>query len=130
MFATHYHELTELADVREGVHNLSVAAAEDGNDVVFLHNILEGPASKSYGIHVARIAGIPEGIRREASKKLRELEKGEISSASDEQLTFIENAGMNDERYARLEEKLRNIDVNVMTPVEALIKLQELKEEI
>jgi len=135
MFATHYHELTELADEQEGIHNLSVAAAEDGNDVVFLHNIIEGPASKSYGIHVARIAGIPETIRSAARKKLRELESVELMSSPakrpDEQISFMPDEVRNadDSRYSRLAEKLRSMDINTMTPVAALVALQEIIEE-
>ena len=135
MFATHYHELTELAAGHEGIHNLSVAAAEDGNDVVFLHNIIEGPASKSYGIHVARIAGIPETIRSAARKKLRELESVELMTSTEEkpaeQISFMPDE-VNDarsEKYSRIEAKLRSIDINTMTPVAALVALQEITEE-
>ena len=141
LFATHYHELTELADECEGIHNLSVAAAEDGNDVVFLHNIIEGPASKSYGIHVARIAGIPETIRNSAKLKLKELESGEDShrkkkEESSEQLSFIadelknEAANADAARYRQLAAKLRSMDINRMTPVAAMVALQELTEDV
>ena len=140
MFATHYHELTELENEREGIHNLSVAAAEDGNDVVFLHNIIEGPASKSYGIHVARIAGIPEVIRREARHKLNELEtlsaevRGDAAGRS-EQISFMSDElaeeGINADaaKYRHLASKIGEIDINTMTPVSALVKLQEIIEE-
>ena len=140
MFATHYHELTELEDEKEGVHNLSVAAAEDGNDVVFLHNIIEGPASKSYGIHVARIAGIPEVIRRDARAKLNELEafSAEVrgnSAAASEQISFMsdelaeEGRNADAAKYRHLASKISEIDINTMTPVSALVKLQEIIEE-
>ena len=140
MFATHYHELTELENEREGIHNLSVAAAEDGNDVVFLHNIIEGPASKSYGIHVARIAGIPEVIRRDARRKLNELEtlsaevRGDTAGRS-EQISFMSDElaeeGINADaaKYRHLASKIGEIDINTMTPVSALVKLQEIIEE-
>ena len=140
MFATHYHELTELEDEKEGIHNLSVAAAEDGNDVVFLHNIIEGPASKSYGIHVARIAGIPEVIRRDARHKLNELEtlsaevRGDVIARS-EQISFMSDElaeeGINTDaaKYRHLASKISEIDINTMTPVSALVKLQEIIEE-
>jgi len=140
MFATHYHELTELEDEKEGIHNLSVAAAEDGNDVVFLHNIIEGPASKSYGIHVARIAGIPEVIRRDARHKLNELEalsaevRGEAAGRS-EQISFmseeLKEEGLNADaaKYRHIASKISEIDINTMTPVSALVKLQEIIEE-
>lgn len=141
MFATHYHELTELADEQEGIHNLSVAAAEDGNDVVFLHNIIEGPASKSYGIHVARIAGIPEVIRSNARKKLKELESVELMSSVStkevsEQLTFLPEElrdGYSDpdaEKYRALRSKISAMDINKMTPVAALVALQDIIEEV
>ena len=139
MFATHYHELTDLEDEKEGIHNLSVAAAEDGNDVVFLHNIIEGPASKSYGIHVARIAGIPESIRKDARHKLKELEamsaeaRGE-SSPESEQISFMsdelaeEGIAADAAKYRALASKIGGMDVNTMTPVAALVALQEIIE--
>ncbi len=140
MFATHYHELTELENEKEGIHNLSVAAAEDGNDVVFLHNIIEGPASKSYGIHVARIAGIPEVIRRDARHKLNELEalSAEVrgdNSVRSEQISFMsdelveEGISADAAKYRHLASKISEIDINTMTPVSALVKLQEIIEE-
>ena len=141
MFATHYHELTDLEGEKEGIHNLSVAAAEDGNDVVFLHNIIEGPASKSYGIHVARIAGIPEVIRKDARHKLNELEtlsaevRGDTAERS-EQISFMndelaeEGVSADAAKYRHLASKLKEIDINTMTPVSALVKLQEIIGEI
>ena len=140
MFATHYHELTDLESETEGIHNLSVAAAEDGNDVVFLHNIIEGPASKSYGIHVARIAGIPEVIRKNARQKLNELEAlsaevhGDAAEKS-EQISFMsdelaeEGIAADAAKYRHLASKISEIDINTMTPVSALVKLQEIIEE-
>lgn len=141
MFATHYHELTELSELSESVHNLSVAAAEDGNDVVFLHNILEGAASKSYGIHVARIAGIPKEIRSAAKVKLAELESGEMranktSDKSSEQISFmpdeVKEQGIDPDadRFRYIRNMTKDIDVNRMTPVAAMVKLQEILEEI
>ena len=140
MFATHYHELTGLEDEKEGIHNLSVAAAEDGNDVVFLHNIIEGPASKSYGIHVARIAGIPEVIRKDARHKLDELEtfSAEVRGNSidrSEQISFMsdelaeEGISADAARYRHIKSKISEININTMTPVSALVKLQEIIEE-
>ncbi len=140
MFATHYHELTELEDEQQGIHNLSVAAAEDGNDVVFLHNIIEGPASKSYGIHVARIAGIPEVIRSEARRKLKELESTELSGRKAEaetgQMSFMDNELADEaikadaEKLRKIASKLNETDINRMTPVAALVKLQEIIDDI
>ena len=140
MFATHYHELTELADTHDNIRNLSVAVSEDGSDVIFLHNIVDGPASKSYGIHVARIAGVPEEIRKAARVKLRELESGEPAPRSSQdgsvQLSFIPEgfsmAELREEpdRYEKVIDKIRNLDVNVMTPLAALNTLQDLIDEV
>ncbi len=76
LFATHYHELTVLADRLPGVRNLNVDVAEENGTIVFLHKIVEGSASRSYGIHVARLAGVPEPVLTAAESKLRELEEG------------------------------------------------------
>ena len=139
MFATHYHELTALADSYGNIHNLSVAVSEEGSNVVFLHNIIEGSASKSYGIHVARIAGIPEPIRKAARIKLNELESQqpkdpEKTGFVNEQLSFLPEI-MNDpdpdaERYRSLAGKIKSIDINTMTPVAALVALQDIIEEV
>lgn len=138
MFATHYHELTDLEDEQEGIHNLSVAAAEEGNDVVFLHNIIEGPASKSYGIHVARIAGIPEVIRNTAKIKLKELEENSPSrfgAKISEQISFVnkeladEAISADAEKFRLIAAKLSETDINRMTPVAALVVLQDIIEE-
>ena len=130
MFATHYHELTELAELKEGICNYSVAVAEDGNDVVFLHNIIEGSASKSYGIHVARIAGVPASIREAASIKLRELEAmGNISSVSNIKVSegFTDNNyGDVSDKYHKLKSKIESIDINNLTPMQAINRLQDL----
>ena len=130
MFATHYHELTELADIRDGICNLSVAVAEDGNDVVFLHNIIEGSASKSYGIHVARIAGVPASIREAAGIKQKELESiglssNYLNSKRSDDLTN-NNYSKVIEEYRVLKEKIRSIDINNLTPMQAINILQDL----
>lgn len=137
MFATHYHELTELADAHDNIKNLSVAVSEDGSDVIFLHNIVDGPASKSYGIHVARIAGVPEEIRKAARIKLRELESGKApGEGTSVQMSFIPEgfsmAELREEpdRYGKVIDKIRSLDINVMTPVAALNTLQDLIDEV
>lgn len=141
MFATHYHELTELEEQSDGVHNLSVAAAEDGSDVVFLHNILDGAASKSYGIHVASIAGIPQEIRSAARVKLAELESigaaaEKASAGASEEISFqpdeIKEEGIDPDadRYRQLKKHVKDIDINRMTPVAAMVRLQEILEEL
>jgi DNA mismatch repair protein MutS len=74
LFATHYHELTVLSDKIKGVQNLNVDVSEENGSIVFLHKIVEGPASRSYGIHVAKLAGVPENVLKSAQKKLDQLE--------------------------------------------------------
>jgi len=127
MFATHYHELTELATKYDNIQNLSVAVAEEGSNVVFLHNIVDGPASKSYGIHVAKIAGVPEIIRRNARLKLKELESGQsIVQPASEQLSFFAesfdgiNTEKDDSKAKELINKIAGLDINVMTPLKAM----------
>ena len=133
MFATHYHELTELADLSEGICNLSVAVAEDGNDIVFLHNIVEGSASKSYGIHVARIAGVPSEIRTAAGIKLKQLEAVELASkpsnakVSGELTDNDYGKDVNTAGYNELIDKIESIDINNLTPLQAINRLQEIK---
>ena len=145
MFATHYHELTDLSETCDNVHNLSVAVSEEGSNVVFLHNIVDGPASKSYGIHVARIAGVPEEIRKSARIKLRELEAGESARPASQkntrsaQISFIpEGFSMADltlsneknARYEAIISRIRDLDINVMTPLAAMNTLQDLIDEV
>ena len=133
MFATHYHELTVLESRFANVKNLSVAVSEQGSDVVFLHKISEQPASKSYGIHVAKIAGVPAEIRRKASTKLRELESDSgTSPLTSDQISFF---GQNfesseDGRYDDVVDDIKSIDLNNITPMDAMIKLKELQHKI
>lgn len=138
MFATHYHELTSLSASCPTVHNLSVAVAEDNSNIVFLHNIVDGPASKSYGIHVAKIAGIPAEIRNSAIAKLRELEAGENSNKGVQLslLTLEEPEYPQEEADCeiieaalRLTDRIADTDVNVLTPLKAMNLLAEIIEE-
>lgn len=143
MFATHYHELTQLEEVNSHIKNLSVSVSEDGENIVFLHNIVEGPASKSYGIHVAKIAGIPADIRKRARVMLSELEKNsnhikinEDNSPYNEQLTLIDKELIYQNEISKYDEECRNfiknivkIDINNLTPVAAMNKLNEIIDE-
>ena len=129
LFATHYHELTQLASSLPGVRNFSVAVAEDGNDVVFLHRIVPGGADKSYGVHVARLAGLPQGVINRAWEVLTDLESQGSSSrtrranpAPSQQLALFDPG-------SGLADTVRALDVPNMTPLEALNKLYELQEQ-
>jgi len=128
LFATHYHELCVLADDRGGVANVNVAAQEYGDDVVFLHKLVAGSANRSYGIAVARLAGVPELVLARAKERLAELERraGEGGDDADRpQLDLFP-----ERPPAPLVEALRAIDVERMTPVEALVALSRLKDHL
>ncbi len=123
LFATHYHELTQLADLLPGVRNYNVAVSEADDKVVFLHKIVPGGADRSYGIHVAQLAGLPAPVIQRATEIMAELEKtsGRAVSinphAAQQAALFPESSPILDE--------LREIDANSLSPVEALNKLFE-----
>jgi DNA mismatch repair protein MutS len=130
LFATHYHELTALAGFLPRVRNYNVAVADEGGRVVFLHRILPGGADRSYGIHVAQLAGLPRSVVVRAHEILEELE-----STRDGEMRV--GRGRGTERSTQLglfgpEDSLRKeigaLDINGMTPVEAMTKLYELVE--
>ncbi|TYO99701.1 DNA mismatch repair protein MutS [Geothermobacter ehrlichii] len=137
LFATHYHELTDLALTRERVENYNVAVKEWNDQIVFLRRIVKGGASHSYGIQVARLAGLPPAVIDRAKEVLRNLEAGEfvgegvprLSRGKREQVREADQlplfaAGGDD----RLRQKLEEIDIEVLTPLEALNTLAELKK--
>ena len=129
LFATHYHELTQLAASLPGVRNFSVAVAEEGSEVVFLHRIIPGGADKSYGVHVARLAGLPQGVINRAWEVLTDLEsqvgnsrRRATRAAPSQQLALFAPG-------SELADTVRGLDVPNMTPLEALNKLYELQEQ-
>ena len=133
MFATHYHELTVLENKYSNIKNLSVAVSEQGSDIVFLHKISEQPASKSYGIHVAKIAGVPSEIRKKAASKLRELESGSSSSPlSSDQISFFGHSIVSDEEneYEEVIDEIKDVNLNNITPMEAMLKLKEIQDKV
>ncbi|MEK8090394.1 DNA mismatch repair protein MutS [Thermithiobacillus plumbiphilus] len=123
LFATHYFELTELADTLPGVANVHLSATEHGQDVVFLHSVREGPASQSYGLAVARLAGVPAMVLTRAREKLQALEQGELPRPTrvQDQLELFAPS-----RHPALS-TLEDIDPDRMTPREALDALYRLK---
>ncbi len=131
LFATHYHELTELAGVLPGVRNLHVAVKEWGEGIVFLHRIVEGPTDKSYGIHVAQIAGIPREVVERSRVILKRLEAltlaaGKPRAGDLAQLALFPMPAAPAEDPLRQE--LAGLDPDRLTPLEALKKLAELRE--
>ena len=130
IFATHYHELTQLADELGAVRNYTVDVREIGDEVLFLHRLRPGGADRSYGIEVGRLAGLPPSVLGRARAILRLLEGGhlvasrvpEVSTRADEQL------GLFLPRPDPVVERLRTLDTNSMTPLQALAELAELAE--
>jgi len=129
LFATHYHELVELASSLPHVRNYNVAVAEEGDHVVFLHKIIPGGADRSYGIHVAQLAGLPKPVIRRAQELLRELESGAHAHIQSPQPKREESAQLSlfVERDPVLD-ALKALDVNSLSPLEALTKLYELQK--
>jgi DNA mismatch repair protein MutS len=130
LFATHYHELTMLAEKLPRVRNLRVGVKEAAGGIVFLHNIEPGAASKSYGIEVARLAGLPAAVIERAKRVLRQHEKLERQSVQVEtdpepmQLTMFTPLSQ------RIVDRLEAVDVNSLTPLQALNLLEELQQEL
>ncbi|MEZ4646922.1 MAG: DNA mismatch repair protein MutS [Chloroflexota bacterium] len=127
LFATHYHELVGLADMLPLVSNYNVAVAEEGDKVVFLHQIVPGGADRSYGIHVAQLAGLPRDVINRANEILQELERhAPTTSVEPSRFTSSQQMALFPESSPFLDE-LRELDVNSMTPLEAINKLYEWK---
>lgn len=134
LFATHFHELTALADEHTGVKNYNVSVKEWKDEIIFLHKIVPGSTDDSYGIYVAKLAGVPPAVIGRAKKILGELETQShlkerltIKSSGEKQISLF-NAP--DPETQRLKEKIKAIDVNTITPLEALNRIQELKNII
>jgi DNA mismatch repair protein MutS len=123
LFATHYHELTQLAELLPGVRNYNVAVSEADGKVVFLHKIVPGGADRSYGIHVAQLAGLPRPVIQRAGEILRELEKSSGQAVRVNPLA-AQQVALFPETNPLLEE-LRRLDINQLSPIEALNKLFE-----
>jgi DNA mismatch repair protein MutS len=125
LFATHYHELVGLAEMLPLVANYNVAVAEEGEDVIFLHQLVPGGADQSYGIHVAQLAGLPRDVINRAREVLRELERhAPTTSVTPSHLKPAQQAALFPESSPLLEE-LKQLDVTSMTPLEAINKLYE-----
>jgi DNA mismatch repair protein MutS len=135
MFATHYHELNEMAKQYQRIRNYNVSVKESGNKVIFLRKLAEGGSEHSFGIHVAQMAGMPGDVIKRANQILKELEsksistevKGKLKTSKpvDYQLNIF---SMDDPRLIKIRELLEQVDINAMTPVEALLKLDELRK--
>lgn len=143
MFATHYHELCELAETREGVMAMNVAADEFGDEIIFLHKLTRGGASRSYGIAVARLAGVPSPVLARAREVLKELEgEGALPSGTPSRMRAIDKDGraqldlfashtepeiVVERETSPVLDAIRALDINRLTPLEALNELAQLK---
>jgi len=131
LFATHYHELTEVAKYLPHVCNYNVAVTEEGNRVIFLHRIIPGGADRSYGIHVAQIAGVPKAVTDRANEILEELEGNadfrERQERTRQTFSGVQMSFMPPETDPLIEE-IKALDVDSLSPLEALNKLYELKQ--
>ena len=131
IFATHYHELTQLEEILDRVRNFNVSVKEFGDRIVFLRKIVPGPCDKSYGIHVAQMAGVPRSVILRATEILSHLSKDESlelegTLQGDEAWNQLEMFG---KQESKLRKALSELDIDGMTPLEALRKLGELKSD-
>ena len=129
MFATHYFELTQLAEQHPEIANVHVAAAEANGKVVFLHEVREGPASKSYGLAVAQLAGVPSAVVKRARSLLGQLEERALGKRP--QLDLFASTGTPASQMpdAELRKQLRGLDLDGVSPREAHALLGKLKRE-
>ena len=130
LFATHYHELLELEEKVDGIKNYQVAVKEKGEDIIFLRKIIEGGTDESYGIHVAKLAGVPKNVVSRANKILRSLEKGgvKIKEEKEAKKQVEGQFDLFNLRLADISHELDKVNVNELTPIDALNTLVKLKE--
>ena len=133
IFATHYHELNELAEQFDRVKNFNVSVKEVDNRVIFLRKLLPGGVEHSFGIHVARMAGMPGEVIKKAErilKKLEEQNKGEKGIVKREEAVQLSFFQLEDPLLVSLRDELKSIDINQMSPLDAFDKLRQLKKKI
>lgn len=132
LFATHYHELVQLEEKIEGIKNYSIAVKEKGEDIIFLRKIIEGGTDESYGIHVAKLAGVPNDVVKRANKILNSLEKGGVKvKESKEAKKQVEGQmDLYNMQFADIAHELDKINLNELTPIDALNVLVKLKGKI
>lgn len=130
LFATHYHELTELEDLLKGVKNYNVAVKKHGDDITFLRRIIRGGADDSYGIEVAKLAGIPQKVVTRAKEILKQLEAGQPVETRRKKMAAVKDGPVQvaflNPTTEKILSKLRSTDVNALSPIEALNVLFEL----
>ena len=146
LFATHYHELTDLGDHGDGIANLNVAVKEYNGNIAFLHKIVPGAADRSYGIHVAKLAGVPQEVIRRANEILLQLEKDQHDMTGESNLVKTRRKASKTNRMKTADgmvqlsffepldsptlNDIRNVDINTLTPVGALALIQKWQDEL
>ena len=132
LFATHYHELTDLAEKSARIENFSVAVKERGSEVIFLRRIQPGGADKSYGLQVAKLAGLPKFVMKRAEEILTDLEKNVPAEFAEQKISTQKNSPQTSQNIFVSQglEELLKIDVMTLTPIEALNKLYELENNV
>lgn len=132
LFATHYHELTELEEKLDGVKNYNIAVKEKGEDIIFLRKILRGGTDESYGIHVARLAGVPKTVTQKADEILKGLERKNIlTGKKQESKKVVEGQfDMFNYKLAEIAHEIDKINLNELTPIDALNTLVKIKEKM
>ena len=134
LFATHYHELTKLEDKLEGVKNYSIAVKEKGEDVIFLRKIVPGGTDESYGVHVAKLAGVPQVVTKRANEILRSLERksvlGEKQQEKENKQVAAGQLDLYNYKLAEIAHEIDKIDINELTPIEALNQIVKIKEKM
>jgi DNA mismatch repair protein MutS len=133
LFATHYHELNEMTEIFDRIKNYNVSVKELKDNVIFLRKLVKGGSEHSFGIHVAKMAGMPQQVIRKANKILKRLEKSHSSEELADDLKKVENDmqlsffNMDDPLLEEIKEEILMTDIDTLTPVEALMKLNEIK---
>ena len=136
LFATHYHELNEMCNNFERIKNFNISVQEAGSKIIFLRKLMPGGSAHSFGIHVAKLAGMPKTVVQRADKIMRQLEQshtvnqfGETAKAitqqDDMQLSFFQ---LDDPVLEQIRDEIQDLDIDTLTPVEALLKLNEIKK--
>jgi DNA mismatch repair protein MutS len=137
LFATHYHELNEMTNQFSRIKNFSIAVKEIGKKIIFLRKLIPGGSEHSFGIHVAKMAGMPKEVIQRATMMLAELEKSHKPNDQAKMKQSLESSSMqlsifqlDDPTLQQIKDELIALDINSLTPVEALMKLNEIKRMV
>ena len=133
LFATHYHDLNEMESIYKGIKNFNVSVKETEDDVIFLRKLVKGGSNHSFGIHVAKMAGMPKIVLNSAENKLKLMERSKFNKLKENnndanlQLSFFD---IEDPKMQEIKKIIKDLDIDNLSPVEALLKLNQIKKEI